>query len=132
MYEIIKKIKIDTKIIAIKTNICLIQQNHNLLIRIGRLRKVERIALVRGQRDAGNVRSKVQQERVQSGAQAHRRDDAQADPVQHEADIAAERLHQWRVHTLDGVQRGQAGGERDQRQDPVLVFVKSVRTETMD
>ena len=51
------------------------------LVRIGWLGEVEALALVGRQRDSGDMWSQIEQERVETGAEPHRAEYAEADPV---------------------------------------------------
>jgi len=63
-----------------------------LLIGIRWLWESQGIALVGGQRDTGYVRPQIEQKRVQSGAQAHRGEHAQTQPVDKEPGVPAHKL----------------------------------------
>lgn len=97
----------------------------NLLVGVRRLGEVERSALVRGQRDAGYVRSEVQQEGVQSRAESDGRDDTETDPVDDEERVLPDPLD---VHLMlaGDVPEGEEGDEDERHQsDGFLVVQKA-------
>lgn len=95
---------------------------YHLLIGIRRRGKVEGIALVRGQCDAGNVWAQVEQERVQAGAQSDGGEDAQAHPVRDEPQVLPNHLNVWLVGARSVASGGNKGykSQEQAQQDLVL------------
>lgn len=71
-----------------------------LLIRVWWLGETKRIALVGRQGYTGYVRPQIEEERVEASAQAHRWENAQAQPIDKEPGVPPDKLNGQLVGTV--------------------------------